>query len=134
MTEETVQGASGRDELIARARERSEGSIAPEEWGELLELDEDGGSFVGRYVGQAVDERWDPPRTVYLFIDEQDAPCYMPTRFRLEQEMSRVAVGETVAVYRGPDVETKAGNTVHTYGVESEPAAEPQAPEGDFPY
>jgi hypothetical protein len=124
-----------RDELIARARERSEGSVAPEDWGELLELDEDGGSFVGRYVGEAVDDRWEPARTVYLFIDERDAPCYMPARFRLEQEMARVTPGETVAIYRGPDAETKTGNTVHTYGVESEPTSETAAAEGDgLPY
>jgi hypothetical protein len=125
-----------REDLIERARERSEGSVAPEDWGELLELDEDGGSFVGRYVGEAIDERWEPARTVYLFIDEQDAPCYMPARFRLEQEMARVSSGETVAIYRGPDAETRTGNTVHTYGVESEPASTPAQPTEDdeLPY
>jgi hypothetical protein len=110
---------ASRDELIAKAQERAEGSVLPDDWGTILELDEGGGTFVGRYVAETIDERWDPPRKVYLFVDEQGSRCYMPGRFRLEQEMSRVEPGATVAIYRGPDAETKAGNTVHTYGVVS---------------
>jgi hypothetical protein len=129
---------SDRNELIRRAQERSEGAVAPEEWGEIVELEEDGGVFVGRYLGSALDERWDPPRTLYLLLGEDGARGYMPARFRLEQEMGRVSVGETVAMYRGPDVETKSGNTVHTYGVESEPNKEPlpeaAAPDSDLPF
>jgi hypothetical protein len=123
---------AARDALIARAQERAEGSV-PEEWGEVLELEENGGTFIGRYVSTALDERWDPPRTVYLFLDEEGAPCYMPRRYRLETEMSRVERGASVAIYRGPDVETKSGNTVYTYGVESEPSAEP-LPAEDVPF
>jgi hypothetical protein len=127
-----------RDELIRRAQERSEGAVAPEGWGEIIELEEDGGAFVGRYLGSALDERWDPARTVYRFLGEDGARGYMPARFRLEQEMGRVTLGDTVAIYRGPDVETRSGNTVHTYGVESEPNQRPLpdavAPDDDLPF
>ncbi len=40
------------DDLIARAKASSEGFVVPETWGEVVELEEGGGVFVGRYRGQ----------------------------------------------------------------------------------
>lgn len=121
---------SSRADLLGQAQQRSEGATADPSWGELLELDEHGGSFTGRYRGEALDERFAPPRRVFLLVTEQGEAVYMPARFRLEQEMEAVSPGDSIAIWRGADYETKAGNLGHSYGVASEPddAPLPSAP------
>jgi hypothetical protein len=103
------------------ARERAQGSAVPEHWGKLLEIPEDG-DFVGRYVAETSDERWDPPRPVFLLVDADGGRCWIPGRYRLVQEMQRVQPdrGADVAIFRDFDIETKNG-TMHVYGVEAEP-------------
>ena len=112
---------SARDDLAARARERAQGSAVPEAWGKLVEIPEDG-DFVGRYVADASDERWDPPRPVFLFVDADGGRCWIPGRYRLVQEMQRVKLGRgaDIAIFRDFDIETKNG-AMHVYGVEAEP-------------
>lgn len=111
---------SARDDLAARARERAQGSGTPEHWGRLLEIEENA-DFVGRYVADASDERWDPPRPVFLLVDADGGRCWIPGRFRLVQEMERVKPGrgDDIAIFRSFDVETKSGTTMHVYGVEA---------------
>ena len=41
------------EDLIARAKASSEGFVIPETWGEVVELEEGGGVFVGRFRGYA---------------------------------------------------------------------------------
>jgi hypothetical protein len=108
------------DDLAARAKERAQGSAVPEDWGKLLEIPEDG-VFVGRYVADASDERWDPPRPVFLLVDADGGRCWIPGRFRLVQEMQRVKPGRgaDIAIFRDFDIDTKNG-TMHVYGVEAE--------------
>ena len=77
------------DDLIARAKAASEGVVIPENWGEVVELEEGGGTFVGRYRGREEDTRGNP---VYLFWDEDDDP-----RFLLERVAARAGDGA-----RGP--------------------------------
>jgi hypothetical protein len=116
---------SGGDDLLARAKAHSESAGAADpSWGEAIELEEDGGTFVGRFRGQAEDARGKP---IYLYWDEDAEPRFMWHRYRLEQEMLRVkpAVGDRVALYRGPDYPTKDGNFGHAIGVETEPCADP---------
>jgi hypothetical protein len=112
---------SGRDDLAARARERAHGSAVPEDWGKLVEIPEDD-DFVGRYVTDTSDERWDPPRPVFLLVDADGGRCWIPGRYRLVQEMERVKPGRgaDIAIFRDFDIETKNG-TMHVYGVEAEP-------------
>jgi hypothetical protein len=128
---------SSKADLLRQAQQRSEGASADPSWGELLELEEDGGSFVGRFRGEALDERFDPPRKIFLFLSEEGEAVYMPGRFRLEQEMEGVAVGDDVGVFRGPNYTTAAGNEGHSYGVASqsneEPLPEPSLP-GEVPF
>jgi hypothetical protein len=132
---DSTANATSREDLLGRARERAEGASVPETWGTLLELEEDGGSFVGRYLGDAVDERWDPPRRVFLFTDEEGEACYMPSRYRLEQEIGRVEPGATVAIYRGEDYTTKDGRSGHSYGVETASGeAGSSADDSDIPF
>jgi hypothetical protein len=109
------------DDLIARAKERAQGSAVPEDWGELLEIPE-GGDFVGRYVSDASDGRWDPPRPVFLLVTADGERVWIPGRYRLVQEMERAKPGrgDDVAIFRDADIETKNG-TMHVYGVEAEP-------------
>jgi hypothetical protein len=112
------------DDLAARARERArenEVPPVPEDWGKLLEIPEDG-DFVGRYLADTSDERWDPPRPVFLLVDSEGERCWIPGRYRLVQEMQRVKPGRgaDIAVFRDFDIETKNG-TMHVYGVEAEP-------------
>jgi hypothetical protein len=82
---------------------------------------------VGRYRGQAVDDTYDAARVVYLFWGENGERCYMRHRFRLGQELepAKPQIGDIVAVYRGPDYVTQAGNSGHAYGVEVEQSDEP---------
>jgi hypothetical protein len=109
------------DDLAARAKERAQGSAVPADWGSLLEIPE-GGDFVGRYVADTSDERWDPPRPVFLLVDADGGRCWIPGRYRLVQEMERVKPGRgaDIAIFRDFDIETKSG-TMHVYGVEAEP-------------
>jgi hypothetical protein len=133
---------SGRDDLAARARERAQGSAVPDDWGKLLEIPEEG-DFVGRYVADASDERWDPPRPVFLLVDSDGERCWIPGRYRLVQEMERAKPGRgaDVAIFRDADIETKNG-TMHVYGVEAEPndtplpgeAASQLGDDEDMPY
>jgi hypothetical protein len=113
---------SGRDDLAARARERAQGSAVPDDWGKLLEIPEEG-DFVGRYVADASDERWDPARPVFLLVDADGGRCWIPGRYRLVQEMERArpSRGADIAIFRDYDVQSKAGNAIHVYGVEAEP-------------
>jgi hypothetical protein len=130
---------NGQDDLIGHARDRAESSGTPSEWGDPLVLEEDGGSFVGRYRGRSLDHTYDPPRDVFLLWDEDGVPCYMRGRIRLVQEFDRAApeVGDRVAIYRGVDYVTQAGNSGHAYGLESEPCSDPlpaAAAESDIPF
>jgi hypothetical protein len=129
---------SAKDEMIRRAKERAqelaEEFEIPDSWGELLEIDELG-EFFGRFRGRDVDRRWDPAREVFLFVDEQRAPCWMRWYYRLDQELAEVAVGDLVAIYRGADESftTKGGEerTAYTFAVVSEPSPDPLPEEGD---
>jgi hypothetical protein len=110
------------DDLLARAKEHAQGSAVPEDWGELLEIPE-GGDFVGRYIADTSDERWDPPRPVFLLVSADGERVWIPGRYRLVQEMERVkpSRGDDIAIFRDFDTQSKSGNTVHVYGVEAEP-------------
>jgi hypothetical protein len=112
---------SSRDDLAARARERAQGSAVPADWGSLLEIPEDD-FFVGRYVTDTSDERWDPPRPAFLLVSADGDRCWIPGRYRLVQEMERVKPGrgDDIAIFRDFDIETKSG-TMHVYGVEAMP-------------
>ena len=112
---------SGRDDLAARARERAQGSAVPEDWGNLLEIPEEG-DFVGRFVTDTTDERWDLPRPVFLLVDSDGGRCWIPGRYRLLQEIERVKPGRgaDIAIFRDFDIETKNG-AMHVYGVAAEP-------------
>lgn len=116
---------SARDDLAARARERArENDVqpVPEYWGYMVEIPEEG-VFVGRYVADTSDERWDPARPVFLLVDTDGGRCWIPGRYRLVQEIERVKPGrgDDIAIFRDFDVQSKAGNAVHVYGVEAEP-------------
>jgi hypothetical protein len=140
-----------RDEMLLAAKQRvaelGEGFEIPPHWGELLELDEDGGEFFGRYLGKDVDKSKDPAREVFLFLDEDGERCWSRYYFRLGQEMAEVGIGDLVAIYRGADeaFTTKSGEerTAYTFAVVSRPCADPlpddeptepvsQSPEDEF--
>ncbi|MGH3085098.1 MAG: hypothetical protein ACRDNP_13810 [Gaiellaceae bacterium] len=72
------------EDLIARAKASSEGFVVPETWGEVVELEEDGGVFVGRYRGQETDTR---SESIYLFWGEDDEPRFFWHAYRLKQGM-----------------------------------------------
>lgn len=115
-----------KQDLLERAKQASlGGQQTSEDWGEPVELEEDGGSFYGRFRGEAMDTLND--RRVFLFWDEQGHRRYMRSRFRLVQEFDRLQpqVGDAVAIYRGRDYTTVAGNSGHAYGVDAEPSDEP---------
>lgn len=98
---------SGRDDLLARARESSEGAVVPADWGEVVELEEDGGEFYGRYRGTAADPAF--KSAVVLLWDEDGGERFMWTNVRLDRELEREspAIGATIAIFRGPNYETK---------------------------
>jgi hypothetical protein len=145
---QSVEKAANRDEMLQAAKQRAgeldEGFEIPAHWGELLELDEDGGEFFGRYLGKDVDKSKDPPREVFLFLDENGERCWSRYYFRLGQEMADVGIGDLVAIYRGADVPftTKSGEerTTYRFAVVSQPCADPlpgddpaeQSPEDEF--
>lgn len=124
---------SSRDQMLQAAKQRAgeldEGFEMPAHWGELLELEEDGGEFFGRYLGKDVDKSKDPAREVFLFVDEDSVRRWSRYYFRLGQEMADVGIGDLVAIYRGEDVPftTKSGEerTTYTFAVVSEPCPDP---------
>jgi hypothetical protein len=124
--------APTRDEMLAHAKARAESNSAPDEWGAELALEENGGSFVGFWAGEALDEAYSPPRVVYRLLDSDRAPRFMRHRFRLGQEVERTKPqpGDVVAIYRGEDYLTKDGNSGHSYGVETVAASVQELPAG----
>ena len=59
-TEPKAGVMSGSDDLIARAKESAAGFVVPDHWGEVVELEEGEGVFLGRYRGQEEDSRGAP--------------------------------------------------------------------------
>jgi hypothetical protein len=120
---------SGRDDLIARAKERAETPPTPEEWGYRVQIEE-GESFVGRWHTETVDED-NNNRPIYLFWDESGEPCFSRHYASLERELKREdpAVGATVVVYRGDNYKTQyddeGESSGQSYGVTSEPNDDP---------
>ena len=111
-----------------RASELDEEFETPAHWGRLLELDEDGGEFFGRYLGKDTDKSKDPAREVFLFLGEDGERCWSRYYYGLGQEMADVGIGDEVAIYRGEDVAfTKGGEerTKYTFAVASQPCADP---------
>jgi hypothetical protein len=117
------------DELIARARTRSEGSSfdIPASWGESIDVDENE-SFVGRYRGRTEGPRGE---AIFLFWDEEEQLRFSWHRFRLEQEMERLSptVGDTVVIFRGENYKTRFDDdgeaSGYAFGVETEPNSAP---------
>lgn len=141
---ETVSN-SGRDELIARAKERAEGTPTPEEWGYRITLEE-GESFVGSWKDRTVDEDHDD-RPVYLFLDEAGEDCFSRHYASLERELTREdpAPGDTVVIYRAENYKTRFDDegeaSGQSYGVTTEPKGDPPpgapaaaADDENFPY
>jgi hypothetical protein len=120
-----------KEELFERAKAASENQGVGDDWGEQIELEEGGGYFEGRYRGETTDPvnvgGDGQPRRVYLFWDEDNHPRYMRDRTKLSQEIDRVNpnVGDVVAIYRAANTITGSGNTMHIYGVMSEPSDAP---------
>ena len=116
---------SGRDELIARAKERAETTPTPEEWGYRITLEE-GESFVGRWRGQTVDED-NSNRSIYLFWDESSEWCFSRSYASLDRELDREqpAIGATVVIYRGDNYKTQYDDegeaSGQSFGVTVEP-------------
>jgi hypothetical protein len=107
------------DGLVARAKERAEGSPVPEEFGYRLVLNEHE-HFVGRWRGETIDEA-NGDRAVYLLWDADDQPCFSRHYAALGREIARV----------NPQVDyaTDHPNPGHSYGVETEPN-EAELPDG----
>jgi hypothetical protein len=103
----TTAASSAREALLARAKESSEGAVVPAEWGEVVELEEDCGEFFGRYRGTAADSAF--KSAVILLWDEDNAERFIWTCARLDKELERVspAIGATIAIFRGPNYESK---------------------------
>ena len=112
--------------LVADAEARLDDQGVPAHFGAELVLAE-GETFRGRFRGQDVDRAFDPPRVVYLLVDEDGTPRFMRSRTKLDQQMlsSEAAKGDLIAIVRGQDTETKQGNTLHMYGVGIEPCSDP---------
>ena len=121
-------GVSSFDDLIDRAKASSEGFVVPDGWGEVVELEEGGGVFVGRFRGQEEDSRGEP---IYLFWDTQGEPRFFWSSYRFKQGMEREnpSVGDTVAIVRDANYETRYDDpgeaTGLAYGVASESNKEP---------
>jgi hypothetical protein len=119
---------SGHGDLIARAKANTEGVVVPESWGEVVELEEDVGIFIGRFRGQDTDNRGNP---VFLFWDEDHSLRFLWPAYRLTQEMEKAQpnLGDTVCIARGANYKTRfdeAGDaTGKAYGVSVEPNDEP---------
>jgi hypothetical protein len=120
---------SGKDELIARAQERSETPPTPEEWGYRVSLEERE-SFYGRWRGETTDPDNDD-RRIFLLWDEDDEPCFHRFYAALGREVDRVqpSVGDTVAISRGANYRSQYDDpgeeTGQSYGLEAEPCADP---------
>lgn len=135
------------EDLVARAKAASEGFVVPASWGEVVELEEGGGVFVGRYRGQEEDARGKP---VYLFWDEANEPRFFWHAYRLEQGMVREdpSLGDTVCVFRDENYTTRFDDEGEAsgiaYGVAVEPndaplpetpsTADEPAADGDIPF
>lgn len=120
---------SGHDDLVARARERAEGSPIPADWGHRIALDENE-EFVGRWRGETVDEqnvddRGDP-RRIFLLWDEDRQQCFSRFYAALGREIDRVkpGIGDVIAIFRGADYPTAKGSG-YSFGVETAPSDEP---------
>jgi hypothetical protein len=129
-------------ELLAEAEAHLDDQGVPDHFGTELTLAE-GESWSGRYRGEDEDRAFDPPRGVYLLAEPDGTPYFLRRRAMLERQMrdAEPAVGDYLAVVRGADSVTKAGNTLQTWGVSSRPcpdplpevakAAEPEAEAGE---
>lgn len=119
--------SGGLDDLL-RDAEAALDAETPADWGELLELEE-GEHFLGRYVGERVDGKYDPPRIVYLLLDQDYRPRYIRSRTVLTREMvaAHPSAGDWVAIVRGQDGTTRNGHEFHRYSVRAKPSAEPTA-------
>jgi hypothetical protein len=132
-----TSGASGHDDLIARAKASSEGFVVPDNWGEVVELEEGGGVFVGRFRGTDTDSRGD---TVVLAWDEDGAERFFWPAYRLTQGIERAAptIGDTICVYRGDNYQTRYDDPGETsglaYGVETEPCSDPLPDDDGVPF
>jgi hypothetical protein len=120
---------SGRDELIARAKERAETAPTPEEWGYRVQLDEND-VFAGRWRGETTDPDNDD-RRIFLFWDEDGELCFHRFYAALGREVDRVqpTVGDTVVVARGNNYRSQYDDpgeeTGQSYGLEAEPCSDP---------
>jgi hypothetical protein len=124
---------SGYDELIARAKERSEASPVPEEWGYRIKL-EPNDVFTGRWRGEVADEQNDN-RRVFLLWDEAGEKAFSRFYAALGREIDRVKpkIGETIVIYRGEDYVGQQG-TGFAYGVETEPNDAPLPDDVELPF
>ena len=124
------------DDLIARAKERTEASPTPEEWGYRIAL-ENGDHYLGRWRGDAVDEN-NSNGPIYLAWDQDGEPCYSRHYAALERELDAVRpleIGTTVVIARGDNYRTKYDGpsdepSGFTFGVVAEPNESP-LPEAD---
>jgi hypothetical protein len=113
-------------ELLAEAEARLDEQGVPDHFGEELTLAE-GESWSGRFRGKDEDRAFDPPRPVYLLAELDGTPYFLRRRTMLERQMREAepAVGDYLAVVRGADGVTKAGNSLQTWGVSSRPCSDP---------
>jgi hypothetical protein len=95
------------DDLRARARENSESTPVPPEWGEGVELEEGSGEFYGRYRGIGTDPAFKSPAV--LLWDEAGEKLFIWTCARLDRELERERpeIGADIAIYRGPNYLTQ---------------------------
>jgi hypothetical protein len=125
-----MNGGDGWDELLARAKESSEGPVVPDCWGEVVEM-EVGDHFVGRYRGTDTAEGF--RSAAYLFWDSDNALRFIFACARLDKEFTREspAIGTTVAIFRSENYESKYDRaegrepTGLAYGVATEPSDDP---------
>ena len=118
--------------LLAEAEDRLDEELTPPHFGSEVVLAE-GEDFRGRFRGEDLDKAFEPPRLVFLLVDPDGAPCFLRARTMLERRMREAspAVGDWIAVVRGQDGETRAGNPLQSWGVSSRPCSDP-LPEFEF--
>ena len=111
------------DDLIARAKAASEGFVVPETWGEVVEIEEGGGVFVGRFRGQET-----TPRRAHLPVLGRGRRAALLLELVSAQagDGARPArVGDTVCVYRDAELRDEYDDPGEASGIAYGVAVEP---------
>jgi hypothetical protein len=111
-------------DLIARAQRSAAGAEVPVEWGELIEIAV-GGHFLGRHRGHGDGGR----SGAWLAWDVAGNKRFIWGNYRLDQEYAREgpAIGDTVAIVRGPNYKTRFDDDGEASGLGFGLAIEPSS-------